>query len=78
MILARIQFRLNSMLDPSVAKIKPSPSHGIDLIDSYSIKILGPFLEDSVIEIVNLSISSGSFATDWKTHLVLPLFKAND
>ena len=59
-------------------KIKPSRSHGIDFIDAHSIKLAAPLIEDSLLHIINLSITTGCFATSWKTQLVLPLFKKND
>ena len=59
-------------------KLKPSRSHGVDFIDANSIKIAAPLIEDSILHLVNLSISSGEFATLWKIQLVLPLHKKND
>ena len=58
--------------------MKFSRSHGSDFIDSYSIKLSGPLIEDALLHIINLSITSGVFATSWKTQLVLPLHKKND
>ena len=59
-------------------KLKPSRSHGTDFIDSSSIKLAFPLIEESVLHLVNLSISSKRFAIPWKTQLVLPLHKKND
>ena len=59
-------------------RIKPSRSHGSDFIDSYSIKLAFPLIEDAVLHLVNLSISGNKFSNLWKTQLVLPLFKKND
>ena len=61
-----------------IRKMKFSRSHGIDYIDAYSIKLAGPLIEDALLHIVNLSISSGIFPSSWKTQLVLPLHKKND
>ena len=43
-------------------KLKPSRSHGTDFIDSSSIKLAFPLIEESVLHLVNLSISSKKFA----------------
>ena len=59
-------------------RIKPSRSHGSDFIDSYSIKLAFPLIEDAVLHLVNLSVSCNQFSNLWKTQLVLPLFKKND
>ena len=59
-------------------KTKFSRSHGIDFMDSYSIKLAGPLIEDALLHIVNLSITLGVFPSSWKKQLVLPLHKKND
>ena len=59
-------------------KIKPSRSHGSDFIDSSSLKLAFPLVEDAVLHNVNLSIISSKFSDLWKTQLVLPLHKKND
>ena len=61
-----------------VKKIKPSRSHGSDFLDAYSIRLAFPLVEDAVLHLINLSISSNKFSDFWKTQLVLPLFKKND
>ena len=65
-------------LREALSRMKYSRSHGIDFIDAYSIKLAGPLIEDSLLHIVNLSITSGVFPSTWKTQLVLPLHKKND
>ena len=59
-------------------KLKPSRSHGLDFIDSYSLQLAFPLLEDSILHLVNLSISSRTYSKNWKFQLVLPLHKKND
>ena len=59
-------------------KLKPSRSHGMDFIDSSSIKLALPLIEDAILHLVNLSISSKKFSQLWKIQLVLPLHKKND
>ena len=58
--------------------LKPSRSHGADFIDSYSLKLAFPIIEESILHLVNLSIGQHSYADDWKIQLVLPLHKKND
>ena len=65
-------------LRQTLKKLKPSRAHGIDFIDANSIKVAAPLIEDSILHLVNLSISSGMFASSWKTQLVLPLHKKSD
>ena len=43
-------------------KFKGKRVHGVDLIDSYSIKIAAPLIEDALIHLINLSIKQGKFA----------------
>ena len=61
-----------------INSMKPSRAHGLDFIDSYSIKLAYPIIEDAVLHLVNLSITKYEFAKDWKYQLVLPLHKKND
>ena len=58
--------------------LKSSRSHGRDFIDSSSLKLAFPIIELAVLHLVNLSISSNTFADTWKIQLVLPLHKKND
>ena len=59
-------------------KMKPKRVHGIDWIDSYSLKIASPLLEDSLIHLINLSISDAKFSSRWKPQLIFPLHKKNE
>ena len=59
-------------------KMKPSKSHGCDFIDSFSLKLAFPLIEESILHLVNLSIRESSYAHEWKTQLVLPLHKKDD
>ena len=58
--------------------LKSSRSHGRDFIDSSSLKLAFPSIEEAILHLINLSITSNSFARDWKIQLVLPLHKKND
>ena len=59
-------------------KFKNSRTHGMDFIDSSSLKLALPLIEDSILHLVNLSIENGDFAENWKIQLILPLHKKND
>ena len=59
-------------------KMKPKRVHGIDWIDSYSLKIASPLLEDSLIHLINLSIKDAKFSSRWKPQLIFPLHKKNE
>ena len=55
--------------------MKGKTAHGIDMIDSYSLKLAGPLIEDSLLHLINLSISSHSFSLFWKPQLIFPTHK---
>ena len=59
-------------------KIKGKRVHGVDWIDSFSIKIASPLIEDCLIHIVNLSIRKSKFATRWKPQLIFPFHKKKE
>ena len=50
--------------------MKGKRSHGIDGIDSYSIKLAGPLLEKSLLHLINLSIKKQRVASKWKPQLI--------
>ena len=76
------EFQLKTINIQKLRKImkalKSSRSHGRDFIDSSSLKLAFPIIELAVLHLVNLSISSNTFADTWKIQLVLPLHKKND
>ena len=59
-------------------KMKPKRVHGTDWIDSYSLKVASPLLEDSLLHLVNLSIEQNKFANKWKPQLIHPFHKKKD
>ena len=61
-----------------VKKMKGGRSHGVDYIDSYSLKLAYPIIEEAIYHMVNLSIRSKRFAKPWKIQLVHPLHKKGD
>ena len=70
-------FKLKKINIVTVRKIlkrmKGKRSHGVDLIDSYSIKLAGPLIEDALLNLINLSISQFKFAPNWKSQLFFPI-----
>ena len=52
--------------------------HGVDWIDSYSLKLASPLIEDCLIHLINLSIRGSSFATRWKPQLIFPFHKKKE
>ena len=61
-----------------ISKFKASRVHGVDWIDSYSLKVASPIIEDSLMHLVNLSIKQSKFAANWKPQLIHPFHKKND
>ena len=61
-----------------MSKLKPKRVHGVDWIDSYSLKIASPLIEDALIHIINLSIKDAKFSRRWKPQLIFPLHKKNE
>ena len=59
-------------------KFKSKRVHGVDWIDSYSLKIASPLIEDALIHLINLSIKSSKFSSRWKPQLIFPLHKKNE
>ena len=59
-------------------KMKATRTHGVDWIDSFSLKTAGPLIEDSLLHLTNLSIRKSRFATPWKPQLILPHHKKNE
>ena len=75
----RLQEITMSMLCAIIKKkMKYSKSHGSDFIDSFSLKLAFPLIEESILHLVNLSIRENTYAQEWKTQLVLPLHKNDD
>jgi hypothetical protein len=61
-----------------LASLKNSKSCGLDIIDTFTLKLDGPYILPAITHIVNLSIANQSFPTMWKPAKVKPLFKKED
>ena len=58
--------------------MKGGKASGEDGIDSYSLKLAAPPIEDALLHIVNLSIRSSTFSSFWKHQLIFPHHKKAD
>ena len=58
--------------------MKGNRSSGIDQIDSFSLKLAAPLIENVLLHLINLAITEKSFANCWKTQLIHPYFKKGD
>ena len=76
------QFKIKKIglatLRKAVKKMKGKRVHGRDEIDSYILKLTAPLIEDSLLQLVNLSIESQNFATPWNPKLILPFHKKTE
>ena len=61
-----------------IKKMKGGRCSGVDSIDSFSLKLAAPLIEDALLHLVNLSIKTSSFSSFWKHQLVFPLHKKQD
>ena len=61
-----------------MSRMKPKRVHGVDWIDSYSLKVASPLIEDALIHLINLSILGSKFSSRWKPQLIFPLHKKNE
>ena len=59
-------------------KLKGGRSSGADDIDSFSLKLAAPIIEDVLLHLINLTITGEKFATCWKKQLIHPYFKKGD
>ena len=66
------------ILRKAIKRMKGKRGHGVDTIDSYSLKLASPLIEDSLLHLVNLSIANNTFATPWKPQLIFPLHKKKE
>ena len=65
----------SSMLRKILKRMKPRRTHGLDMIDSSSLKLAGPLIEDSLLHLINLSITQRRFSDRWKPQLIFPHHK---
>jgi hypothetical protein len=61
-----------------VSGLKNSKSFGLDQIDNFIIKLIKPNITPALTHIVNLSLSTQKFPTNWKKSKIIPLQKKED
>ena len=59
-------------------KMKAKRTHGVDWIDSFSLKLAGPIIEERLIHLINLSILESKFSARWKPQMIFPHHKKNE
>ena len=61
-----------------IKKMKGGKSSGSDGIDSYSLKLAAPLIEEALEHLINLSFRTSSFSTFWNHQLIFPHHKKSD
>ena len=61
-----------------IKKMKGGRSCGVDNVDSFSLKLAAPLIEDALLHLVNLSIRTSTFSSFWKHQLIFPQHKKQD
>ena len=61
-----------------IKRMKGGKSSGVDTIDSYSLKLAAPLIEDALEHLINLSITTAKFASLWKPQLIFPQHKKSE
>ena len=58
--------------------MKNSKSFGLDSIDTFAVKLAGPYILPVLTHLLNLSILQKEFPSAWKITKVIPLHKKGD
>ena len=58
-----------------ITSLKNSKASGIDMVDTYVLKLVKDDIVPAVCHIVNLSIQTNRFPTKWKIAKIIPLYK---
>ena len=61
-----------------IGNLSNSSSFGLDMIDTYIIKLIKPEILPALTHIINLSLSTKKFPESWKRVKVIPLHKKED
>ena len=65
-------------VDKIVSNLSNSSSFGLDMVDTYIIKLIKPDILPALTHILNLSIATKVFPSSWKKSKVIPLYKKED
>ena len=66
------------IVEEKIDQLKNSASFGLDNIDTAVIKLIKPYILPALTHVINLSLTTKVFPTDWKKSKVIPLFKKGD
>ena len=62
-------------IEKIISSLKNSKASGVDMVDTYILKLVKSDIVTAVCHIVNLSIQTNRFPTKWKIAKVIPLYK---
>ena len=62
-------------IEKIISSLKNSKASGVDMVDTYILKLIKSDIVPAVCHIVNLSIQTNRFPTKWKIAKVIPLYK---
>ena len=65
-------------LDLLINRLKPGKNLPEDNLDGFTMKAVYPLMKDGILKIVNLSLTSGFFADNWKPQIISPHYKKGD
>ena len=65
-------------VDAIISNLKNTSAYGLDMIDTLAIKHVRHELLPAITHIINLSIATKKFPSDWKKSKVIPLHKKDD
>ena len=62
-------------IEKIISNLKNSKASGLDMVDTYILKLVKPCIVPAVCHIVNLSFQTCKFPSKWKIAKVIPLYK---
>ena len=68
----------SSQVIQNLTKVSPDKSSVIDKIGGRVLRVAAPVVAPRITRLINLSLSTGSFPSRWKTAMVTPLFKSGN
>ena len=65
-------------VDQVISNLSNSSSFGMDMIDTFTVKLIKADIIHALTHIINLSITTRTFPNSWKKSKVVPLYKKDD
>ena len=62
-------------IEKIISSLKNSKASGVDMVDTYILKLIRTDIVPAVCHIVNLSLQTNKFPTKWKIAKIIPLYK---